>query len=54
MICTGGPVVPNIAYYIEWWNLYTNYNRAWMEMSLNMWLFYLPKNYEHQEMDVSK
>lgn len=46
MICNGQPMPNSIANYVEACNLYLNFNRAWLELYLNMWQYYLPRYYE--------
>lgn len=42
MTCSVQPLPPHIANYIEFWNLYCQYNQAWIEMYLNMCNWYTP------------
>jgi hypothetical protein len=53
MICNGQPMPYSMAYHIEAWNLYLNYNRAWMELYLNAWQYYLPRYYDIQNKNNS-
>jgi len=44
MDCNCLPINNAMANYIEAWNLYAEFNRAWIEMYLNAWQYYLPRN----------
>jgi hypothetical protein len=42
MNCTGQPLSNTTAQYIEFWNLYCQYNTAWIEVYLNMYKWWMP------------